>query len=176
MRDITNDKESIAELQRYLRELHHDTKGEIPLVNPDGIYGAETVAAVEAFQRANGISVTGRVDNATWDAIYKAFLEAIVRREKPHGISPFPGEDGYEVTEGENSDTVMAIQLVLRLLANLYDDIDGTNTGGVYDEPTAADVRAFQMRHRLPVTGKVDKATWNALADAYNRAMGVDVG
>ena len=176
MRDITNSKSSIAEVQGYLRELHHDTQGEIPLVNPDGIYGEETVAAVEAFQRANGIPVTGRVDNATWDAIYKAFLAAVLRREKPHGIMPFPDEDGYEVSEGERSDVVMAIQLVLRLLASIYDDIDGTNTGGVYDEPTATDVRTFQARHNLPVTGKVDKATWNALADAYNRAMGVDIG
>lgn len=176
MRDITNDKSSIAEVQRYLRELHHDTNGDIPLVNPDGIYGEETVAAVEAFQRANGLAVTGRVDNATWDAIYEAFLEALTRRAKPVGISPFPDENGYEVVEGESSDVVMAVQLVLRLLANIYDDIGGTNTGGVYDEPTAADVRAFQARHNLPVTGKVDKATWNALAGAYNRAMGVDVG
>ena len=176
MRDITSDKESIFELQGYLRELHHDTGGEIPLVNPDGIYGDETVAAVEAFQLANGIPVTGEVDNATWTAIYEAFLAALTRREAPHGIMPFPSENGYEVSDGERSDTVMAIQLVLRLLANLYDDIEGNNTGGVYDEPTAADVRAFQSRHGLPVTGKVDKTTWNAMADAYNRAMEVDVG
>lgn len=176
MRDITTDKSSIFEVQGYLRELHHDTRGDIPLVNPDGIYGEETVAAVEAFQRANGLIVTGIVDNATWDAIYEAFLEALTRRARPSGISPFPNEDGYEVVEGENSDTVMAIQLVLRLLANLYDDIGGTATGGVYDEPTSADVRAFQARNNLPVTGKVDKTTWNALADAYNRAMDVDVG
>ena len=80
------------------------------------------------------------------------------------------------MTDGERSDTVMAIQLVLNLLANLYDDIDGTSNGGVYDEPTAADIRTFQYRHNLPVTGQVDKLTWNALADAYNRAMEVDVG
>ncbi len=176
MRDITNNKESIAEVQRYLRELHHDTDGDIPLVNPDGIYGKETVAAVEAFQRANGLAVTGRVDNATWDAIYEAFLEALTRRAKPVGISPFPDEDAYEVVEGESSDVVMAVQLVLRLLANIYDEIDGASTGGVYDEPTATDVRAFQTRQGLPVTGKVDKVTWNALADAYNRAIGIDVG
>ncbi len=176
MRDITTNKESIAELQGYLRELHHDTHGAIPLVNPDGIYGGETVAAVEAFQRANDLAVTGRVDNATWDAIYREFLEALGRRAKPNGISPFPDEDAYEVVEGESSDVVMAVQLVLRLLANLYDEIDGAGVGGVYDEPTASDVRAFQARQGLPVTGKVDKVTWNALAGAYNRAIGVDVG
>lgn len=176
MRDITDNKSSIAELQRYLRELHHDTDSTIPLVNPDGIYGAETVAAVEEFQRTHGLPVTGRTDNATWDAIYKEFLDALTRRAKPTAISPFPDEEGYEVTDGENSDTVMAIQLILRLLANLYDNIEGTASGGVYDDLTAADIREFQVTHRLPVTGRVDKMTWNALAAAYNRAMDVDVG
>lgn len=176
MRDITNDKSSIAEVQGYLRELHHDTRGAIPLVNPDGIYGPETTAAVSEFQRLNDLPVTGRVDRATWDAIYRAFRDALVRRAKPSGIFPFPNERDYEVRDGENSDTVLAVQLVLRLLANLYDDIGGAGTGGVYDEPTASDIRAFQTRHLLPITGRVDKITWNALADAYNRAIDVDVG
>lgn len=174
MRDITDNRNNISELQRYLREIHHDTNGAVRLVNPDGIYGNETTEAVADFQRMNGLPVTGRTDNATWDAIYKEFLAAAERRAAPIGIMPFPSENGYEVTDGEESDTVAAIQLVLRLLANLYDDIDGSSSGGVYGEPTAADVRAFQARHALPVTGKVDKATWNELAKAYNRAVGIE--
>ncbi len=174
MRDITDNRNNISELQRYLRELHHDTNGAIRLVNPDGIYGSETAEAVSDFQRMNGLAVTGRTDNATWDAIYREFLAATARRAAPIGIMPFPNERGYEVTEGEESDTVMAIQLVLRLLSNLYDDIDGTPSGGVYDEHTAADIKAFQARHRLPITGKVDKATWNELAKAYNRAVEIE--
>lgn len=174
MRDITDERNNIKELQRYLRELHHDTNGAIPLVNLDGIYGDETTAAVAEFQREHNLPVTGRVDNATWDAIYREFLAALERRRPPTGIMPFPNEDGYEVSDGEESDVVAAIQLVLSLLANLYDDIDGTSSGGVYGEPTAADIRAFQARHRLPVTGKVDKATWNELAGAYNRAMRIE--
>ena len=120
--------------------------------------------------------VTGEADNETWDAVFAEYQKAVIRKNKPNGIMPFPAERGYEVVDGERSDTVMAIQLVLHLLANFYDDIDGTNNGGVYDDATAADIRAFQYRHGLPVTGKVDKLTWNALADAYNRAMEVDVG
>ncbi len=174
MRDITDNRNNISELQRYLRELHHDTNGAIRLVNPDGIYGSETTEAVADFQRMNGLPVTGRTDNATWDAIYREFLAATARRAAPLGIMPFPNKRGYEATTGEVSDTVAAIQLVLRLLANLYDDIDGSASDGVYGEPTASDVRAFQTRHNLPVTGRVDKITWNELAKAYNRAVGIE--
>ena len=174
MRDITDNRNNISELQRYLRELHHDTDGAIRLVNPDGIYGIETTEAVADFQRIHGLAVTGRTDNATWDAIYREFLAATARRTAPIGIIPFPNEKGYEVEQGEESDTVMAIQLMLRLLSNLYDDIDGTSSGGIYGEQTAADIKAFQGRNNLPLTGKVDKATWNELAKAYNRAVGIE--
>ena len=40
-------------------------------------------------------------------------------------------------------------------------------TAPVYDEETAEAVRDLQYRNLLPVTGVMDKATWNALARAY---------
>lgn len=174
MRDITNEKNNVTELQRYLRELHHDTSGEIPLVNPDGIYGAETRAAVEAFQGLHGLPVTGETDNATWNAVYREYADAVVRRSPPRPISPFPNETGYVISEGEYSDIVAIVQFMLRLLANAYDDIEGLPPEGVYNEATIKDINAFQRAYRLPVTGTVDKTTWNALAEAYNRLAQIE--
>lgn len=174
MRDITNEKNNITELQRYLRELHHNTRGEIPLVNPDGIYGTETRAAVEAFQKLHGLPVTGEADNTTWNEIYREYTDAVDRRSPPRPISPFPEDDGYEISEGEYSDIVAIVQFMLRLLANAYDDIEGLPPEGVYNEATIKDIKAFQRSHRLPVTGIVDKATWNALAEAYNRLVNIE--
>ena len=173
LRNITEEKNNIMELQRYLREIHHDTTVDIPLVNIDGIYGPETVAAVEAFQRLAGLPPTGRVDFATWNAIYKAYTDALARRLPPAMISPFPGEAGYIIKEGEHSDIVAIVQFMLRLLANTYDEIDGLPPEGVYGEATAKDIRTFQKMHGLPITGHVDKATWNALAGAYNRTNSI---
>lgn len=173
MRDITDERNNILELQRYLRELHHISGGEIPLVNPDGIYGPETAAAVRAFQDEAGLPETGEVDNATWNAIYKAYTQAVQMRARPNPISPFPEEEGYEIDEGEHSDIVAIVQFMLRLLANAYDNIDGLPPEGVYNEATIKDIKTFQQFHGLPVTGRVDKATWNALADAYNRISGI---
>ncbi len=169
MRDITSENNNIYELQRYLRELHYDTRGEIPLVNPDGIYGSETREAVEAFQALHNLLVTGEADNTTWNAIYREYTDAISRRSPPHPISPFPNEEGYVIDEGEYSDIVAIVQFMLRLLSNVYDDIDGLPPEGVYNEATIKDIKTFQRAHRLPITGIIDKTTWNALADAYNR-------
>ncbi|MBQ7381375.1 MAG: peptidoglycan-binding protein, partial [Clostridia bacterium] len=38
---------------------------------------------------------------------------------------------------------------------------------GIYDEPTANAIREFQMRSLLPMTGKVNKETWDYLVEAY---------
>ncbi len=173
MRDIRDNRNNISELQRYLRELHHDSGGIIPLVNPDGIYGPETAAAVMAFQERAGLPPTGETDNATWNAIYREYTNAIRRRSPPHSISPFPNEEGYEISEGEYSDIVAIVQFMLRLLANAYDDIDGLPPDGVYNEATIKDIMTFQKRHGLPITGRVDKDTWDELADAYNRISSI---
>ncbi len=170
MRNITNENENIAELQRYLREIHH-SDGSVPLVNPDGIYGQETADAVMKFQSDNGMSVTGRADFATWNAIYEAYIKAIEKNSRTREIYPFPQYGNYEIVEGENSDTVAIIQLMLKLLSAFYDDIDGAEKDGFYNEATVNDVKNFQKRAGIPVTGKIDKITWNALASEYNRLV-----
>ncbi len=169
MRDITNEQNNIYELQRYLRELHH-ADSRLPLVNPDGIYGDETRAAVSEFQRLHGLPESGVTDAETWNRIYAEYMKAASDREPPSKISPFPDDVGYVIKSGERSDTVAIVQFMLRLLADTFDGIEGAPPEGVFSRSTADDIRELQRAYRLPETGEVDKATWNALADAYNRA------
>ena len=173
MRDITSERNNVYELQRYLRELHY-SDARIPLVNPDGIYGDETRAAVTEFQRLYGLPANGMTDTATWNLIYGEYVKAERMRKPPSMISPFPSEDGYVIKDGEVSDLVSIVQFMLKLLGDIYDGIEGKEPEGVYSASTAEDIREFQRLHGLPVTGDVDKATWNALAEAYNRAARVE--
>ncbi len=169
MRNIRNQPDVIFEIQRYLRALHFDSDGKIPLLNPDGIYGPETRAAVEAYQRMAGLPVTGQTDLATWKRLYADYTEAGKRAAPPKALAPFPADAGYEIRPGEYSDITAIVQFVLRLLADHYEELSGPALTGIYDEATSADVARFQKRHSLSQTGLVDKATWNELADAYNR-------
>ena len=41
---------------------------------------------------------------------------------------------------------------------------------GIYDEATRDAVSEVQARYLLPVTGEVDKLTWNALVRLYDSA------
>ena len=170
MRDITTDRESIAELQRMLRELHHADE-RIPILSVDGIYGEETAAAVREFQRLFGLPETGRTDYATWNAVYTAYLAALPENAPPRTLSPFPSEAGYVIRNGEYSDIAALVQFLLRELSHHDDDIEGAPPDGIWGEASAKDIRTLQRRNALPETGEVDKKTWNALAAAYDRAV-----
>ena len=76
MRDITNERENIAALQRMLRELHH-ADARIPLLAVDGIYGGETTDAVREFQRIGGLEASGRADWRTWRRLAEEYARTL---------------------------------------------------------------------------------------------------
>ena len=66
---IYDHEQNVLELQTALRSLSRIT-GIVPLINPDGFYGEETVAAVMAAQEFFGIPRTGEVDVETWTLLF----------------------------------------------------------------------------------------------------------
>lgn len=68
MTSIYNGRQNIFELQSMLREISF--KYDIPLINPDSIFGSETTKAVKAVQKLSGIPETGDVDFLTWTTIF----------------------------------------------------------------------------------------------------------
>ena len=92
MANTTNkfdERANIFEIQRYLRRIS-SIHPNIPLVNPDGIYGPETVAAVRAFQLDYGLEPTGLVDNVTWDAIVAEYILITQFHDRPVPVDVFP--------------------------------------------------------------------------------------
>ncbi|MBQ9263351.1 MAG: peptidoglycan-binding protein [Clostridia bacterium] len=55
---------AVEELQKRLNELGYYKR------SADGVYGSSTASAVKAFQKANGLSQTGRADYATQNLLY----------------------------------------------------------------------------------------------------------
>ncbi len=166
-----NRRVAIQNLQRYLRALSYfDTR--IPAVGVDGFFGEETERAVRAFQELAGLAASGRVDQETWEALFDYYKRDQAKRDAPERISHFPRLPvGYTLEVGEQQFLVSVIQHALQELSVDYDWPSDVPLSGVYDEPTAAAVRYFQEKNMLPATGGVDLATWNALADAYNRTF-----
>lgn len=65
---------AVETLQEYLQYLS-ETYSEIPFVPITGVFGNQTQAAVEAFQRLFGLQVTGIVGPAVWNSIASAYAD-----------------------------------------------------------------------------------------------------
>ena len=168
---ITENSHNLAveNLQRYLRQIALFDSS-LPLIAIDGIYGQQTQEAVVAFQRMVGLEETGMVDYTTWTQLFEAYMESILLHEQPEGFSPFPRFPvGYSVGSGNRQFLVEIIQYMLNELSTEMIGIPRNAQGGLFDKDTEQGVLQFQKTQLLKETGRVDKATWNALVRAYNQ-------
>lgn len=158
----------IRSLQTMLRVLHKDDPSH-PSVIPDGIYGQPTMAAVSYFQRRHGLPVTGVTDQATWEAILKEYLDALIRVDEaqPLFILLDPGE---EIRRGQRHPHIYLVQGILQALSDAYDSVSQPSHSGTLDDVTADSLSSFQHLSSLPMTGNLDKITWKALALHYPQA------
>ncbi len=159
----------IRELQTYLRALSY-LHPSIPRVDIDGVFGRETTDAVKAAQRLFRLPPTGIVDYPTWTAIVAADRSADALRTVQH-TDPFVTAF-RELEAGDTGDIVSVLQLMLAALARAKGDFAPAAPTGRYDPATEEGMRRLQRASGLPVTGKTDVASWNALAAAY-AAMGL---
>ncbi|MSO59838.1 MAG: hypothetical protein EXQ63_05890 [Ilumatobacteraceae bacterium] len=108
---------------------------------PDGMYGAKTSRAVKKFQRIKGLTVSGSVDRATWEAL---------------GLAEKPWLAALKV--GSQHSAVKTIQDALAKV--LKKKIVAT---GIYSAVTQSDVKLFQTSVGLKPTGNVSGNTWMVL-------------
>lgn len=157
--------QAIYNLQRYLRQLSRFDPA-IPSVDEDGIFGEETRASLEAFQRQYGLPVSGTADAETWLRLFNEYLASVEARTRPDPVYIFPRYPAdFSVGRGDESLYVAVIQLLLRDIITLYGKgPDLLPLDGVFGETTERAVEDFQRIQRLPTTGRVDRITWNRLA------------
>lgn len=67
---------------------------------------------------------------------------------------------------------IYELQVMLRRIAQADNNIATVNPSGVYDKSTANAVSEVQEQNGLPVTGRVDYATWNIITALFSLAMG----
>lgn len=164
----------VLEIQECLRMLPRTDQAK-PRIIPDGIYGEETRAAVEEFQRSTELPVTGKVDLATWNALQRASAESAEQQGPSNPIYPFEIRlASGELRKGDEMNLVYILQIMLNTLCGVYKNLRPLPVDGKYGSATEEDVMLFQSVQRLPETGYVDKITWNRLADAYNRYVDRD--
>ena len=164
--------QAIYNLQRYLRQLSR-FDSDIPSVDEDGIFGEETRASLAAFQQKYGLPVTGAADPETWARLFNEYLATVEARTRPDPVYLFPRFPAdYSVGRGDENLLVGVIQYLLREITTLYGrDSSALPLNGVFDEITEQAVKDFQTVNRLPPDGRVDRVTWNRLAQSRIREV-----
>lgn len=165
---IKNEREAIANLQKYLRQLSYFDP-DITSSPRDGIFDRETEQSVRDFQKKHGITESGVADKKTWDLIYKEYLRSLNENSLPEQISVFPVmPKDYELKATDTWFLVDVLQYMLEELRYSYDDFESIKRNGVYDIETENAVKAFQRRNFLEETGRVNKSTWNEISRQFN--------
>ena len=123
----------------------------------DGIYGAATVAAVQAFQLRNNLSADGVAGTRTYKKLYSS--DALSAISTPTS-TPTTGvtRPTRLLYSGCTGDDVKSVQQRLKDLGYLTDKVDGK-----YGANTVAAMRAFQLRNGLTGSGNGDTATYTIL-------------
>jgi peptidoglycan DL-endopeptidase LytE len=142
------DQELIRDAQRQLKALGYNP-GTV-----DGEFGAQTEAALRAYQQAYRLPTTGRLDEVTQRSLLP---------ERPQ-ISRAP-------TDLSNREVILQAQRQLRALGFNPGDIDGN-----FGPQMEAALRAYQQKYRLPETGKLEETTLRSLLPERTQATPAPVG
>ncbi len=157
--------EIILELQGYLRNIsRYDS--DIPTVIPDGIFGDETTESIKAFQRKNSLEETGTVDFDTWNKLVAENKKAVFFFSEPIQTAPIKIED-FPLTEGKETHLNYNLNLMLSHLGRTFENFDILEIHSSFTPQTTAQVKSFQKVISVPLTGDVDKETWNSLSQLY---------
>ncbi|MFB4213362.1 peptidoglycan-binding protein [Shouchella sp. JSM 1781072] len=107
--------------------------------NPTEHYGPQTAQAVSNYQRSRGLTITGAINQSTYDRIRN--------------------EANQPLQFGMYRDDVIQLK---QFLARAGFPVPG-NTNNYFGPGTEQQVRAFQQAYRLTVNGIADDNTWKAL-------------
>ena len=162
----------VSEVQIKLNRVSRNYPGIPKIDRVDGVYGADTEAAVIAFQRLFGLNPDGVVGKNTWYRLQ--YVYAAVKRLseiESEGVTEDELNTQFEelLTLGDEGTTVRIIQYFLRYIALFNGDIPAVEVTGFYGEETRDAVMAFQRFYMSPdeVTGSVNEPTWDRIYDVY---------
>ena len=148
--------EDIRRAQAILKDLglyYGDVTGNI---------GTKTKAAIEKFQKTNGLTVNGVPDSETL-----AVLESVYGGDEEEEAEEAEAETPEEFTSlrfGSTGTNVSILQENLTRLGYYYGEITGN-----YGTKTRAAVRSFQKKYDLTADGIAGKKTFAAVQEAVDK-------
>lgn len=143
----------------------------IPKISPAvGDFNLVTLAAVRSFQNIFGLQVTGIIDEATWYQL--SYIYSVVKRLselETEGVEYSSATQllPTSISLGYSGVGIGLLQYFLSVIGLFNSEFPQVEQSGVFDEDTERAVLTLQENNGLPVTGVVDKATWDLIYDQF---------
>ena len=151
----------VRSLQTMLRVLAERDDRYTPII-PDGVYSAQTMAAVSNFQQNHGLPVTGITNQETWEAIVAEYEPALTHVDQAQVVEIILNPNEV-IRRGQSNPYLYVAQAMLLVLSQMY-GIGRPSQSGTLDSATSDSLASFQALNNLPMTGELDKITWKHLA------------
>ncbi len=159
--------DSVAFVQYMLKYIGNFFQSITPIGEIDGVFGSGLKTAVLSFQEEFSLESSGVVDENTWDTMAIIFLtsasEALRQNEVPDGEYA-----GNVLLLGSVGLQVYRLQTYMDAIAVRYCVANFTPVDGIFDIQTLNAVKEFQTNLAIPVTGFVDKLTWDSIYTIYD--------
>jgi len=167
--------EYVRTMQIFLNRIRGDFPNIPAIAATNGIFGADTDAAVKEFQRTFNLTPDGVIGRATWNYISRIYV-AVKRMAQLSsegqriGVGKTP--PNVTIRQGARGENVVLLHFLLNTAAEFYAAVPYVVETGVFGAQTAESVRAFQREYGLTADGVVGPATWRALYDVYHSITG----
>lgn len=166
--------EDVRILKRQLNRIRKNYPAIPNIPDLSDAYDIATEDAVREFQRIFNLTADGIVGKATWYKI-KQIYNGVKRLSElvSEGISISEAEREYPriLQFGDRGLGVSTVQYYLAFLGYFMPDLPPIRITSIFNEETRDAVFSFQSKYGLPVTGIVDRETWNRLLDVYNSTV-----
>lgn len=162
---------SVVTVQVMLNRISQSYPAIPKVSSADGIFGAETEAAVRKFQEIFNLTPDGVVGPATWYSMVRLYT-AVTRLSELRSQGQRFYANSWAVTDpiepGDTGIKVEHLQYMLSVLSAYIPEIPPVNIDGIFGPITRQAVVAAQRRFGLPQTGIVNAQTWDEIYDQFS--------
>ena len=161
----------VVTIQTELNRISQNYPAIPKISSVDGIFGAQTEAAVRKFPEIFNLSPDGIVGSATWYALVRIYVAVNSLAELRSQGQRFYANSWAltdPIEEGDRGVKVEHLQYMLSVLAAYIPEIPRIQIDGVFGPATRNAVIAAQRRFGLPQTGIVNPATWDEIYDQFS--------